>query len=114
MENLQKNIARNVKAIRKTRGFTQEKLAGRIGKSVFTISQLERGATTPGIDTLAKIAKALDCTVNDVLADAPMKNTSLDAEKEALISEIWAELMGQRNSVLNASLKAIKAIKDVT
>ena len=53
--------------IRKQKKMTQEMLAERLGLSSTTVSQYERGVRNPNITTLAKIAKVLECTFNDLV-----------------------------------------------
>ena len=60
MTRLRKRFSRNLKNIRENKGLTQEKLAERLGVSTRYLQRLE-GNNCPnvGIDTLAKLAKAL-------------------------------------------------------
>lgn len=53
--------------IRKQKKMTQGMLAERLGLSSATVSQYERGVRNPNIEILAKIAKVLECTVNDLI-----------------------------------------------
>jgi transcriptional regulator with XRE-family HTH domain len=49
--------------LRRQRGLTQAALARKINGHVMTISRLERGANTPSIRLLQRLAKALDVPV---------------------------------------------------
>lgn len=58
----------NVKALRERKGWTQAELSDASGVGRITISRLESGVlkeTTAG--TLMKLAKALECTMNDIV-----------------------------------------------
>lgn len=54
---------------RARRGITQVQLAQEVGVTQTTISQHETGLTTPSVQVLVKIAKALDVTVDALLED---------------------------------------------
>ena len=56
---LQNRIGLRVQALRKVRGLTQEGLAERSGKSVDTLSLIERGRILPALDTLYALAEGL-------------------------------------------------------
>ena len=55
--------------IRKEKGMTQEELASKVGVLNTSICNYETGIREPNIDTLKALAKALDCTVDELLAD---------------------------------------------
>lgn len=52
--------------IRKKRGLTQEELAKRVGVSRIHIGKIERGDLTGSVKLLARIAKELDCGMDDI------------------------------------------------
>ena len=54
-------------ALRQRRGLTQAALARKINGHVMTISRLERGANTPSIRLLQRLAKALDVPITALL-----------------------------------------------
>ena len=58
-------IGARVRTLRKRRGLTQEELAGRIGRSVETLSVLERGRATPTLPVLGRLSEALDVPLRD-------------------------------------------------
>jgi transcriptional regulator with XRE-family HTH domain len=64
-------VGRNVRRFRLEKGLTQEKLTEDSGVSQQYISELERGARNPTIDTLAKIALALGVTTTDLFEPVP-------------------------------------------
>lgn len=66
------------------RGMTQETLAGLIGRSVSTISQLESGKQGPSLETLERIGKALNCRAGDLL--------SRDPKTDGALLDIWDNL----------------------
>ena len=66
---LQNRIGLRVQALRKVRGLTQEGLAERSGKSVDTLSLIERGRILPALDTLYALAEGLGEPVTTLLPD---------------------------------------------
>ena len=54
-------IADKVAAERQARGLSQRELAELVGTTQSAIARLERGGRPPRIDTLLRIADALDC-----------------------------------------------------
>ena len=55
------SIADKVAQRRIERGLSQRELAERVGTTQSAIARLERGGRPPRIDTLLRIAEALDC-----------------------------------------------------
>jgi transcriptional regulator with XRE-family HTH domain len=74
-------FAQRLRELRVLRGITQADLAASAEVSVSYVSELESGDTSPGIDLVARLAKALGTTLGDLLPgnDAP---ESLDELKE--------------------------------
>ena len=57
-------ISKKIKALRKTRGITQEQLAEKLGVQRATISNYEIGRRSPHIKDLEKIADALGVSLD--------------------------------------------------
>jgi transcriptional regulator with XRE-family HTH domain len=57
-------IADQVSAQRQARGLSQQELAHICGTTQSAIARLEKGGRPPRIDTLLKIAEALDCDLS--------------------------------------------------
>lgn len=68
MEKLEVSLpfGQRVKSLRKRQGWTQEELAQQIGKTVDTISNIERGFSSTRIETAVAIADALGTTLSDL------------------------------------------------
>ena len=61
-------IGKNIKKLRKQKGLSQDRLSKLADISYNTVIKLESGGiTNPSIDTLQKIAKALNVSVDDLL-----------------------------------------------
>lgn len=55
--------------IRAERGLSQAQLAARIGKRQKDIARWETGLHRPNMLSLARLAKALDCTIDELIED---------------------------------------------
>lgn len=62
-----KNV--KIKQLRKNKKLSQEQLANILSVERSTVAKWETGKALPRTDKLTEIAKALDCTVADLLAE---------------------------------------------
>ncbi len=62
-----KIIGKNIRDIRTARGLTQAELAEKVDVSIQFISYVENGSKHPGLETLLRIATALDTTLDLIL-----------------------------------------------
>ena len=61
-------IARNIKRLRKEKGFSQDRLSKEADVTYHTIAKLESGENeNPTVKTLQKIALALNVNIDDLL-----------------------------------------------
>lgn len=60
-------LAANVKALRAKQGLTQEQVAHTVGLSLSDVGRIERGERDPGVRVLAKLARGLSATVEDLV-----------------------------------------------
>ena len=66
-----------IKQARLKSGVTQAELAKRLGVTPQAVSQYERGIKKPKLETLRKIALALDCNIGDL--DSSLSSILADA-----------------------------------
>ena len=57
-----------LKEIREKKNMTQEDLANAVGVTQGAISQWENGFSKPGFDNIKKLAAALECTLDELIA----------------------------------------------
>src|SRR4051812_2303543 len=69
MSDLAVRVAREVRAQREARGLSLSAAAARAGLSKTILATIESGAGNPSLETLARIADALDVTVGTLLAE---------------------------------------------
>lgn len=64
------NIGNNIRSIRKEKKMTLQQIGDAMGCSPQLISQYENGKRTPKIETIQKIADALNVSINDLMPDS--------------------------------------------
>ena len=60
-------VGENIKRIRNERGFTQKELSKKIGTTQQNLAQYENGKRNPKIETIYKIADALEVDISELL-----------------------------------------------
>src|SRR3990167_5438915 len=68
-------ISRNIRIFRRQAGISQEVLAQKCGMTLRYISYLENSAQNVTIDTLVRLANALNCQVKDFLLEPEEKRS---------------------------------------
>lgn len=64
------SIAKNIKKYRDKLGISQDKLSKLAGVTLHTLTKIETGATPdPRIETLKKIARGLDVSVDNLIKE---------------------------------------------
>jgi transcriptional regulator with XRE-family HTH domain len=77
-------VGRNIRVARKAKGLSQLALAERSELSADFIGKLERGATSPSIESLKAIATALSLSLADLLAGESEASSSQEALMELI------------------------------
>ena len=67
MQSESAKLGKNLKRIRTTKGITQGDIVRTLGVSRSFVSNIENGKTNPTLATIAKIAKALDVSIDKLL-----------------------------------------------
>jgi transcriptional regulator with XRE-family HTH domain len=67
------SLAANLKVLRELRNLTQAELGHRAGMGGASVSHFETGQRTPSLDSLVKLADALDVTLDTLLGRAPVE-----------------------------------------
>ncbi|WP_420429548.1 helix-turn-helix domain-containing protein [Kordiimonas sp.] len=111
MDKLANIIGARIGAYRKARGLTQEDLAGLSARSVFTISQVERGVNAPNLATLIDLAQALECGLDElVFGRSTTDQTKKTKEHVNLEARLVADIVAMDLKTLKATRSAINAI----
>lgn len=61
-------LGKNIRRIREAKGLSQEELAFRAGLHRTYVSGVERGVRNPTVVILARLARALDAPLSDLVA----------------------------------------------
>ena len=70
----EKIVGANVRRLRKSRGLSQEELAGEAGIAMRHLGRIERGEGNPTVEIMGKLAAVLDVHPGELLAEpAPPK-----------------------------------------
>ena len=86
----------NIKALRKTKGLTQDELAIRLNVVRQTISKWEKGLSVPDAEMLQKIAEVFEVNVSQLLGSSINQNENVDIIAEQL-SRINEQLVVKNN-----------------
>jgi transcriptional regulator with XRE-family HTH domain len=81
---IKRMVGTNIRAARKARGLTQFQLAERSGLSADFIGKMERGTTSPSIESLEAIATALKLPLGDLFAGEAESGPSQEALLELI------------------------------
>ncbi|MDR1278097.1 MAG: helix-turn-helix domain-containing protein [Treponema sp.] len=93
-------LAGNLKLYRNRRNWSQADLAEKSGLSVVYLSDIERGNKWPYLDTLVKLAEALELEVFELLK--PQDALSADA------ASIVAKLSEETTAIIEKSLETMR------
>ena len=86
----------NIKALRKTKGLTQDELAIRLNVVRQTISKWEKGLSVPDAEMLQKIAEVFEVNVSQLLGSPINQNENVEIIAEQL-SRINEQLVVKNN-----------------
>ena len=86
----------NIKALRKTKGLTQDELAIRLNVVRQTVSKWEKGHSLPDAEMLQRIAEVLEADVSQLLGAPINQNENIDVIAEQL-SRINEQLVVKNN-----------------
>jgi len=105
---VRKFLGQRLRALRKQRGLSQERLGDRAGLSGKFIGEVERGEKSISIDSLYRVSVALEIPLRDltdVRADKPSAVPHEDAEK------VYALLSGRRRpEEIRKAFKVLQAM----
>lgn len=65
-KNVYVQLGKNIKNYRNQKGLTQQNLADKVDMGINFIGKVEIGFSKPSLDTIIKIAKALDVKLSDL------------------------------------------------
>jgi len=109
-KHVRKFLGQRLRALRKQRGLSQERLGDRAGLSGKFIGEVERGEKSISFDSLYRVSVALEISMReltDVRADKPSAVPSEDGEK------IFALVAGRRRpGDIRKAYRVLRAVFD--
>lgn len=106
-------LSENMKAIRKSKGLSQQELAVKLNVVRQTISKWEQGLSVPDSDMLISISEVLETTVSTLLGEAVVETKADDlkaiSEKLEIINLQLAQKNIARRKMIQGSLIALCA-----
>ena len=70
-------LRENLRKYREIRGMTQAQMGARADVAAASVSHFETGQRTPTLETLVRLADALNVTVDTLLGRAPVESSAL-------------------------------------
>jgi len=110
MEPLAHRVAIQIKALRESRGWSQEALAEAAGLSRDAISRIERGDREPKLATLEDIASAVGLELAQLLASDPKRSRPFRRKRDARIQSIAKTLSSVDPWLADALASAVHLI----
>lgn len=105
MRTIKERLGARIKEIRKTKGLSQEKLSEKVNIDAKHLSRIEVGGSFPSLDTLAKLAEALNVELKDFFEFAH------EAENPKELKETLNSLMKEATEEkLRLAVKVLRAI----
>ena len=81
-DDIRARLGANVRELRVRRKLTQETLGERAGLSYKFIGEVERGLGNPSVESLTRIARALDADIADLFAAGARSQKPYDASRK--------------------------------
>lgn len=112
-----RTFAENIKSLRKSRGYTQEKFAKAIGTKQVNVSAWELGTRTPYLSTIREIADTFKVPLSSLIS---FEDTGIDEDyvnslaeslqREPRLKTIFDKLLYMQPSDLDAIIGIINAM----
>src|SRR6202051_1603722 len=107
------NLASSIRSMRLRNGLSQRQLAGRMGVPRTYVSKIENEKATPTLSSLARLARALEVTVPDLLSGG--ERNRQEEVRELMQDQFIAELLpfvSQLNGMQMSSI--LTQVRDLT
>jgi transcriptional regulator with XRE-family HTH domain len=90
-------LGEKLKSIRHRKGFSAEQIASEVGVDVSTYRRYERNETSPTLDRIASLAKALEVSIQELLPD---NITQINNNQEGGIAVMFNSTINQLSEKL--------------
>ena len=103
-------IGIQIRELRRAKGLTQDELAALIERSTEAISNLERGISLVGIDTLERLSAKLGVPIRDFFEYEGQSR--LSPRRAELLARLHATASGLNDKQLALAVNQVMAIRD--
>lgn len=103
-------IGIQIRELRRAKGLTQDELAALIERSTEAISNLERGISLVGVDTLERLSAKLGVPIRDFFEHAGQPR--LSPRRAELLARLQATASGLNDKQLALAVNQVMAIRD--
>ncbi|MEE0111230.1 MAG: helix-turn-helix transcriptional regulator [Oscillospiraceae bacterium] len=107
MSDITKQLGQRIRELRTEQHMSQEELSFKAGISPAHLGQIERALKNPTIDTIAKIAAALDIPIADLFT----MNTVTTTPQNATVGKINAQLFSMSEEEQKDILRIIRIFR---
>jgi transcriptional regulator with XRE-family HTH domain len=107
------HIAQTIKSARQQKGFTQQDLGERIGRTSESLSNIERAKSIPSVETLIALSTALELPVSAFFPDFEQssetspKRMRMEAEASGIIHNL-------SDRTLETAIEQLKALAKIS
>jgi transcriptional regulator with XRE-family HTH domain len=105
---IKKRIGLQIREFRKAQGLTQDDLAGKIERSPEALSNIERGISLPGVDTLERLSEVLNVPLADFFAGR--RKSTQSTARATLLAKLNATASTLSDKELKLAIAQIEAI----
>lgn len=113
MANIKEEVGKKIRAIRKAKGLTQEKLGEKADLNYKYIGEVERGEVNPSVETLSAVANALNISLSQLFAENwQLPLIPLDHQLPLKDIQLIRAALPSFNQILKISPKDIQLIKE--
>lgn len=112
-------LNKNIKALRKAKGLSQEELAIKLNVVRQTVSKWEKGLSVPDAGMVIQIAEVLDTTVNVLLGEEVPVSEETDytktlAEKLEVLNEQYSKQNEHRRKILRVVFTVVLIVSAIS
>ena len=100
MSDIAKQLGERIRQLRNTKHMSQEELSFKAGISPAHLGQIERATKNPTIDTISKIATALDVAVPDLFTTEPLSTSPTNSTVEKINAHLYGMNEDEQKDIL--------------